>query len=671
MGQLGTGAFVRGQVGVIAAALLALQVGCGPAEGAATREGWEPNAPAEAAAGADPTVRVPSPEGAPGTAARSLVSECQGPAREEVVETVYQDTYVTEQSPDTSFSSAERLAADGSPRQRVYLNFRPDIGGRPVLDARLRLWARDGASGGFHVHDVSHWESADFITWNNPLPVGPVIVGPRAVVDEAWNEFDVTPVMYTDSQEDGFSFALVSTSGDGAVFTSKEGDGGTRPPQLVLTLGPTCNYHGDGTAGRLSQAIRLDPQQFESFQDIAADRNGGWVTLSRDETGRFLLRRFTPDGTLSTTSYFAQGDASFQFAYTPLGNLVMAADYSELTLGTRQLQPAASGSRNLLLLKLKPDDNLDWFNTFAPVGGTVSVSEVRTDANGSLVVAGDFRGQLTVGGGPLDTGATAPNELAGFVARIRWDAQHLWSYAIPGGQESTRVHALAVNGDGTVLVGGGLGQGAVFDGKTATGAPTTPFLAQYRPNGTRSWTRVLDGASGFIESAVASNGWAFACELSGGFQFAGRRVQVDQPGWDSGLVLAAITDTGVERFAKLYGSPWATARTLGLGARNDGTLILAGHTGAPIDLGGGYLGQYETPFLAGYTSMGEHLGSRTFVDPRVGWDEGHPLDPLFTLLWNGEPLLASRLSDPLTVDGQSFDYDVGPSPMLMLRFNSF
>jgi hypothetical protein len=25
-----------------------------------------------------------------------------------------------------------------------------------------------------------------------------------------------------------------------------------------------------------------------------------------------------------------------------------------------------------------------------------------------------------------------------------------------------------------------------------------------------SWTRVLDGASGIIESAVASNGWAFA-----------------------------------------------------------------------------------------------------------------------------------------------------------------
>ncbi|NMO15615.1 DNRLRE domain-containing protein [Pyxidicoccus fallax] len=650
--------------------MLALQVGCGPAGDEVTAaEGGQPLPVEEVSTRERPTEEVAPPDGASSTT--SAVSDCEGTV-EELVSTVYQDTYVTEESPDTSFATAERLAVDGSPKQRVYLNFNPSLDGRPVLGAKLRLWARDGASGGFSLHSVDYWQSANFITWNKPLPVGPVLHGPMAVVDEAWNEFDVTSVMDTDEGEDGFSFALVSTSGDGAVFTSREGDGGTRPPQLVLTLGPKCNYHGDGLGGRLTQATRMDFSQSESLVHASADwRDGGWTTMTRDDSGQYVLRRFALDGSVKLTRAFAQGNANFRFAVTPLGNLMVAADYSQLTLHGRLLQSAPVGSRNLLLLKLKPDGSLDWFMTYAPTGGTVSVSAVRTDANGSLVVAGDFRGQLTLGGTTFDAGATTPQQMAGFVARIGWDAQHLWSHAIPTGQEGTRVRALAVNGDGSVLVGGGLGLGAILGGTTATGAPTTPFIARYLPDGTPSWTRVLDGATGAVESAVATNvGWAFAFNLRGGFQFAGSRIQVDPPGWTSGLALAFITDSGVEAWAKLHGSPWATVSALGLGARYDGTLILAGRMGSAADLGGGYLGQYETPFLAHYGLDGEHRWSRTFIDPRVGWDESHPLNkPHFLMLSTGEPMLTSMLTDPLTVDGQTFDYNLGPFPLVMLRFN--
>ena len=144
------------------------------------------------------------------------------------------DTYVQSDLPTTPFGSAVQVVVDNSPVRNVLLKFTVSaVGTRQVVSAKLRLFCEDGSSIGGALYKVADntWNEGT-VTWNTaPASDTVSFASLGAVVAGNWYEMDVSSLVKGDGT---FSLKMVSTSADGAYYTSKEGAAGFAP-QLILT----------------------------------------------------------------------------------------------------------------------------------------------------------------------------------------------------------------------------------------------------------------------------------------------------------------------------------------------------------------------------------------------------------------------------------------------------
>jgi hypothetical protein len=149
------------------------------------------------------------------------------------------DAYVNSRSASENFGTSSQLGVDGSPVKRTFLRF--TVGGLTgsVTGATLRLhvddvWGAASNTGGalMTMSDTIWSETA--VTWNDQPAIDGAVVGslPR-VTRDTWYEIDVTTAIPGDGT---FSFAMTSSSGNGADYDSRES--GTTSPQLIVTTGP-------------------------------------------------------------------------------------------------------------------------------------------------------------------------------------------------------------------------------------------------------------------------------------------------------------------------------------------------------------------------------------------------------------------------------------------------
>jgi len=145
------------------------------------------------------------------------------------------DTYVESDLPTTNFGSASQIVADNSPVKNILLKFTVSgVGTRTVTSARLRLYCVDPSPSGGSFRRVadSNW-SQGTVNWNTaPVADASSLATLGAVSAGNWYEVDVTSLVTGDGT---FSLKAISTSSDGAYYSSKEGAAGFAP-QLVITL---------------------------------------------------------------------------------------------------------------------------------------------------------------------------------------------------------------------------------------------------------------------------------------------------------------------------------------------------------------------------------------------------------------------------------------------------
>ncbi len=147
------------------------------------------------------------------------------------------DTWVQQSSPTTNYGSRTTVGVDGSPIKEMLLKF--DVAGlygRAVQSATLRLYCVDSSNigGEFHVVPDSSWTESG-VTWNTAPAADPAVLGTLASVRSGnWYELDVTPAVTADGL---VTLEAVSTSANGAGYTSKEGTASFEP-QLVVTFAP-------------------------------------------------------------------------------------------------------------------------------------------------------------------------------------------------------------------------------------------------------------------------------------------------------------------------------------------------------------------------------------------------------------------------------------------------
>lgn len=596
------------------------------------------------------------------------------------------DTTVTEATPDTGAPQDSRLVTDGSPRREAYLFFRV-AADRPIRNARLRLHARDGSSDGPALHRVSpSWTGGD-ITWNTrPALEGAPLVDLGAVRTGAYVELDVSSAV---TGPGTYGFALVSTSGDGVDFTSREGAAGFRPELVLSHDGPSCAYSGDGVGGTVLGVRQIGSTGEEGLRTMVADGSGGYVVLggyfARGGTSPAdfgtgplpegygpVLARYRADGTpIWVKAFPTQGAAANAVAVAADGSiLVTGAYYGALDLGAGPLPPVEPGASNLFVARFAANGQTLWSRGFAAMrGGTPGRAyayAVAADAQGDVVVTGVFVGLMDLGGGVLVSGPGAAgageSQDGMFLARFGADGSHRWSKAFPAGTtEPTVGQLVSVDREGGVVVGGRLAAGTDLGNGAVDG--TSLFLARFSSAGALLWTRVLSGATGsMVGLGVHGDRVFFTGQFQGAFTFGGQTyTQVPSGGFhdpDQDLFLGAVSLAGADVWLRHMGTP-GSEFPHGLSVGPDGQVVLVGSVSRPTDLGPVSLGTASN-FVGSFTPDGDVRWVRSFGP--VTLEE-------VTVLSTGDILTGMRFDQPVvvTVDGNVFDRETEAADILLLK----
>jgi hypothetical protein len=144
------------------------------------------------------------------------------------------DAYVMPTSANTNFGRTSTLLVDGSPVARTYFKFVvAGIGAKSVVSAKLRLYAVDPSDTGGRLHRVSStsWGETTIKSSNAPSYDAAMLGTIGAVVSGSWYEVNVTGQVAADGT---FSFALESTSTNGADYRSREGGSSTAPRLVII-----------------------------------------------------------------------------------------------------------------------------------------------------------------------------------------------------------------------------------------------------------------------------------------------------------------------------------------------------------------------------------------------------------------------------------------------------
>ncbi|AKQ63483.1 hypothetical protein A176_000395 [Myxococcus hansupus] len=589
------------------------------------------------------------------------------------------DTYVTQEAPDTPNPASEVIISDGNPRQEAYLRFRVDgLSESTVIQATLRLYAQDGSSNGPALYATSPDWDEHSLTWNTrPPPMGPPLANVGAIASGTFVEYDVTAHVTASGL---YGFVLLPEVGDGTDFAADRHPNSTLRPELRLRVRetrPRCQHFGTG--GAVTQVLR-GPHQ---ANDLAVDGSGGFTTLSTrfhdaPPYGSSLhLTHSDANGTIQWTRTHPSSGMSLTLGglvHTPLGNLLVYGHHSgALDFGTGPIPGTDAGTpHSLFIAKFSPTGQFVWARSFRSVvhdQGTTSPGQLRavdiaTDANGSLILTGEFQGRMTLGGSPLDAGpSTHPSggRWGMFLAKFSWEGTHLWSHAFAAGAEgNTQGQALSTDSLGNILVGG------TTSGTNPLGsAPSqTPFIARFLPTGERHWVRRLDGARGAIMGVAAMPGdaVAFSGHVRNTFTFAG--APLTSPGHWPDMVLGVLESSSTDRWARLYGGVEGEYGR-GLVVDAQGNLVTMGLFNDMTDLGGGILNPYRAgevnPYVASHGPDGNHRWSRAM---------GQGLVPsMLGLTPSGEVLFGGALLDSEVIRVDQTEYSAAGGTTLLLRLS--
>lgn len=595
------------------------------------------------------------------------------------------DGYASQSQPTSRFGSEPVLRVDTSPeRLEAFLQFRFSLlEDWHVRQAKLRLHTLDETSNGPLLYRVSDGGTNFDFDWNTrPALLGAPLGNLGAIAANTWVEYDVSSVV---TKSGIYSFGLVPEASNGVDFVSANSGQAEYElrPHLLLTVEsePFCSYRGTG--GGLTGWTRhyggLGPEKLHA---LGTDAQGGLVAagLFGDApfpNGQgFALARYTSDGTPSWTRQVTTGDVRVRaLTVTPLGNILVVGNYSGAPdLGTGPLPGAFSWFNTpaaLFIAKFSPTGRTQWAHGFVstyvrPPDGEVELwpvtpMSVATDANGSLIVAGGFQGQVDFGGGPLFAGVASVDLndplSGGFVAKFSWEGQHLWSKAFQAGGYDlpSVVRSMATDSAGNILLGGSVNSNAnLGDGPLGTfGA----FIAKYDTSGALLWKRLFDRVYGEVVGVqpLGTNGVAFSANLGGDFTFGGatyRGGHPDDPSWPENLSAfsGTLNTSGADGWIRDMG--FVTLE--GLVTGSDGTLNIKG-LGSKYDLGGGILGDNTfgpMPFVARYSASGGHLWSRSFDRDLQSDDYGFPL--LLAPQPGGSVVVGADFTSPVEHDGTTY-----------------
>ncbi|WP_437968499.1 hypothetical protein WMF04_04045 [Sorangium sp. So ce260] len=326
-----------------------------------------------------------------------------------------------------------------------------------------------------------------------------------------------------------------------------------------------------------------------------------------------------------------EGESAAVVALDAESNVLFATEYTgTVNLGGDDLP--ASGTSDMLVVKLDANGGHVWSKRFGGPEGYTTPSDMTVTPDGDAVITGIFSGAVTFGGPTLET-AEGP-DMDGFLVRLsREDGDPVYSVGIgdradyPPGRQWCK--GVGVDAMGRVVVAGTFVSSVDFGaGHTHVSSSMGPsgWVAQYDARGMLIWNTAFvhgDGSTveiGGVDVDPAGNAGIVGL-FSGMVRFVGTNSSVDVTRETTGaddvdLFVVRLTATGAHSWSKRLGDATDQSWNLpiqGVALDTEGELVFAGGFRGKVDFGGGELTANDTDwFIAKFDASGTHRWSHRY-----------------------------------------------------------
>ncbi len=282
------------------------------------------------------------------------------------------------------------------------------------------------------------------------------------------------------------------------------------------------------------------------------------------------------------------------------------------------------------------------------IGGVLDedVYDVAVDAQGNIIVVGQFSGSVDFGGGPL----TTPNGNSDiFVAKFDPNGAHLWSQRY-GANGIDGARSVAIDNLGNIVLTGSFQSTVDFGGGpfVSVGGSHDIFVLALSPTGGHLISRAFGSTGGDEGSAVAIDPAGNAIvsgHIAGPVDFGGGFLTY--AGGDDAFI-AKFTAFGTHLWSKSFGD--ASAQYIkDLATDANGNVYCTGSFVGAVDFGGGMLtslGFIDT-MLVKLSSAGAHIWTRQIGGPNFQSGTGVTVDSL------GNPIVTGYIQNTV-------DFGLGP-----------
>jgi hypothetical protein len=237
---------------------------------------------------------------------------------------------------------------------------------------------------------------------------------------------------------------------------------------------------------------------------------------------------------------------------------------------------------------------------------------VATDADGNIIIAGEFMTWINLGGGSM----LSEGGYDIFLAKFDSDGHHIWSEQF-GDASSQYVSGLAVTSSGDILLCGSFFGSVNFGGFTHTSAGgQDAYVAKFTPGGARIWSGSYGDASEQIcrSVAVGNGGKTYLIGYFAGTIDLGGGPLTSAGSYD--VWLAELDgSSGSHIWSRRFGDA-SPQIGWGVDVTAQGAVAIIGHAQGSIDFGGGSLmcaGGYDM-FVARFSAGGVHQWSHLYGD---------------------------------------------------------
>lgn len=347
---------------------------------------------------------------------------------------------------------------------------------------------------------------------------------------------------------------------------------------------------------------------------------GAEIVETSIESGIYVLKCSADRGVAWVRAIPAASSSVQDLAVDPAGNVVVGGSFSGWM--ETDLEHVTAVEADGYALALDSEGRTRWFRAFAGSMGTGSpidtVRAVAVDTDGSVYLAGTFRGRLGIDELELESEGWDD----AFLTSLDPTGSARWATRLggPGSDEPTEV---AIMGDGDVVLTGGFqGNMTVGESLVSSRGGSDGFVARFDSNGASRWVRGYGDWDGdrIYAAAPTASGNVFAGAFArqpviGGVRLSGHAA-----------VVARLASDGDEAWVSILPSVGITA----LRTRGDDGYILSGWFSQRLEMAGGVVVAAAgfDGFVAGLTTEGQPswvepftgLGDDNVTDVKVGGD---------------------------------------------------